>query len=153
MHTLFCHVFPVEDPNEAPANEAPARWKVGVCLLNNARRKPKRQEGENQEETTSSDAAGDVARSAQTLQTQVQGENGAEDKEAENGLHGETAGHDDTKEKARAFKGPQLVGELKFHISPAVAPQADDDTHDEPETVQIRHFIDAGWMFTKYIGA
>ncbi|CDJ64966.1 hypothetical protein, conserved [Eimeria necatrix] len=131
--------------------ETPAKWKVGVCLLNNARRKPKRQEGETQDENTSSDAAGDVARSAQTLQTHVQEENGAEDTEAENGLHGETAGHDDTKEKTRLFKDPQLVGELKFHISPVVAPQADDDPQDEPETVQIRHFIDAGWMFTKYI--
>ena len=56
-----------------------------------------------------------------------------------------------TKEPGESYTDAKLVGELRFHVSPVVTPTTDDNTQDEPESIQIRHFIDAGWMYTRDI--
>lgn len=46
----------------------------------------------------------------------------------------------------------KLVGELKFHVSPEVVSHPEDDKKPgDVETVQIRHFIDAGWVYTREV--
>lgn len=135
--------------------EGPPRWRVGVCLLNGHKGKGGEQEKMPTGDTRTRDAA--AVNAATSVQSSGEREREAAAAKADTELQtelkedGESKNETGEKQADNASSEAALVGELKFHLSPFVASQADDSPPGEPESIQIRHFIDAGWMYTRYI--
>ncbi|CDI86088.1 hypothetical protein, conserved [Eimeria praecox] len=135
--------------------EEPPKWRVGVCLLSSQKGKEAAQAkvpvGDTRKQNTAVNA---------TASTQPRGEKQGADAAARAELDPQRdektkegvapRNGRDEKQTGNVFSEAVLVGELKFHLSPAVASQADENPG-EPESIQIRHFIDAGWIYTRYI--
>lgn len=138
-------VFAEEPPAEPP------KWRVGVCLLNRPQGGSKSRVAGDSEKMASNDGGQKKTVSA------AQGEFSPGHTEADTHIAGQDGGRQTMKarEQIRETEKPnaygQLVGEMKFHVAPEVASHADDNKPDEPEAIQIRHFIDAGWTYTRYI--
>ena len=128
--------------------EEPPKWRVGVCLISRPRRKVKTRAVEGSANvktdghTTASSSAQGATLGGKTEPDPHAGGTGRGEQESD------TRG---TKEPGESYTDAKLVGELRFHVSPVVTPTTDDNTQDEPESIQIRHFIDAGWMYTRDI--
>ncbi|CDJ29667.1 uncharacterized protein EMH_0023030 [Eimeria mitis] len=140
---------------DSPVEEQP-KWRVGVCLLTRSKGK----EGAQNKASTDVRKDGIEAKAA-AISVQPprggEGQNAATKGEPELHREGKEEGDESGRKKEEKKTGDQpadaatFVGELKFHLSPAVASQPDVNPQEEPEAIQIRHFINAGWMYTRYI--
>lgn len=131
---------------------APAKWRVGVCLL---KKPPEAAKDRNT-------GGSDILENPQDVEQREAAERYHGDVSAGNSKpnkpDAETGGEEltpEAKEPQDAQKScgdgdAKLVGEIKFHVPPAVSSHADDKKK-EPETIQIRHFIDAGWMYSREV--
>ncbi|KAL8425484.1 hypothetical protein Efla_002605 [Eimeria flavescens] len=142
------------------ASEAP-KWRVGVCLLRASqgavaaagsepaglKAAPQPPAGEALfaaapfAHAAAADAAGSEEGKVRTSGTAVHGLQAVRTGESSNGLP-----------SVSGTAEAQLVGELRFHVSPEITSHADDEGKEaEPETIQIRHFIDAeGTNLTRF---
>ncbi|CDJ46375.1 hypothetical protein, conserved [Eimeria brunetti] len=152
---------------EATIEKEPPKWRVGVCLLNSRKGKEGTKEkaatGDRRESSTAAATAAAPAQSpleseheaeAAKAEPELQREGKEKEEEAPSKVGEENQQTESSAASASAHplgEAATLVGEVKFHLSPAVASQPNDNPDGEPEAIQIRHFIDAGWIYTRYI--
>ncbi|KAL8275294.1 hypothetical protein Esti_000743 [Eimeria stiedai] len=144
----------VQSENEV-LKERP-KWRVGVCLLKASLAtsmdhvSPSQKTGSKALNDPGDSSASTAGAAPSTLR-----EGKAQDmRGALEGLQAvREAQENDLQKLALGSTDAQLVGELRFHVAPELAASHADDEGEkgDPETIQIRHFIDAGWVYSRAV--
>ncbi|KAL8450404.1 hypothetical protein Emag_003250 [Eimeria magna] len=141
---------------EDEALEERSKWRVGVCLLKASQAasmdhvSPNRKTGSK----PLSDQEDSSANAAKAAPSPLREEKAQNMRGAVEGLQAvREVQEKDLQKLAVGSTDAQLVGELRFHVAPEVsASHADDEGEKvEPETIQIRHFIGAGWIYARAV--
>ncbi|KAL8443454.1 hypothetical protein Emed_006809 [Eimeria media] len=133
------------------------KWRVGVCLLKASQVASTDHNSSNQKTGSKplSDQGNSSSNAAEAAPSSVRKDNAQNMRGAVEGLQAVREAQEKEMQKLAlgSSADAQLVGELRFHVSPEIAaPHAEDEGgKGEIETIQIRHFIDAGWIYSRAV--